>query len=140
MFISAGFLFASGSILADDGGETEADGETPPVVKTIYVKMEPSFVTNYGEPVTRKLKYVKADVSLRVSGSKAERVVERHMPNLRNEIVLLLSSQTAEAMASGQAQEAVRKQALKAVNKVLKDEEETESIDDLLFTNFVVQR
>ncbi|PID43682.1 MAG: flagellar basal body-associated protein FliL [Proteobacteria bacterium] len=134
VFVSASLIVASGYVVAED------EEGVAPVARTVYVKMEPAFVTNYGEPVTRKMKYVKAEISLRVSSPDAEQAVLRHMPNLRNEIVFLLSSQSAESMAAGQAQEMVRKDALKAVNKVLRDEDETATVDDLLFTNFVVQR
>ncbi len=124
------------------GGSFAEEGEegAPPKATTIYVKMEPAFVTNYGSPRTNKLKYVKAEVTLRVSSAAAEAAISRHMPYLRNEMVMLLSSQTEQSMASGEAQEMVRKEALKGVNRILKTEEETEQVEDLLFTNFIVQR
>lgn len=135
--ILAGWLMLSASTgICAEGGEEGA----APKPSTIYVKMEPAFVTNYGTPRTSKLKYVKADVTLRVSSPAAEAAVNRHMPNLRNAVVMLLGNQTEQDMASGDAQEIVRQAALKEVNQILKAENESEEVSDLLFTNFIVQR
>lgn len=103
--------------------------------------MKPAFVTNYGTPGKKKLKYVKADISLRVTSKDAADAVEAHMPYLRNEVVLLLSSQSESTMSDPIGQDTVRKLALEAVNKVLSVEAgKGVEVDDLLFTNFVRQR
>lgn len=118
-----------------------AEDDAEPTFKTQYIEMKPSFVTNYGGPAKKKLKYVKADISLRVTTKESAAAVEAHMPYLRNEVVFLLSGQTEKAMSNVVAQEEVRQSALKAINKVLEDEAGGgTSVDDLLFTNFVVQR
>jgi flagellar FliL protein len=109
--------------------------------KTQYIEMKPAFVTNYGAPGKKKLKYVKADISLRVTSKDAADAVEAHMPYLRNEVVMLLSSQSESTMSDPIGQDTVRKLALEAVNKVLSVEAgKGVEVDDLLFTNFVVQR
>ncbi|ARU54210.1 flagellar basal body-associated protein FliL-like protein [Oleiphilus messinensis] len=108
--------------------------------QTQYIEMKPSFVTNFGQPGNKKLKFVKADVSLRVTTRASADAVEHHMAYLRNEIVFLLSSQAESAMISGEGQETVRQAALKSVNAFLRKEADGAMVDDLLFTNFVVQR
>lgn len=125
--------FSLASKAEDEGGE--------PTFKTQYIEMKPSFVTNYGGPAKKKLKYVKADISLRVTSAQTADAVDAHMPYLRNEVVFLLSAQTEQSMKDAVSQDVIRKDALKAINKVLQEEVGSSiEVDDLLFTNFVVQR
>lgn len=127
------------AVLLPSVSYAEEDGE--PTFKTQYIEMKPSFVTNYGGPAKKKLKYVKADISLRVKTKASAAAVDAHMPYLRNEVVFLLSGQSEKAMSNVIAQEEVRKSALEAINKILAEEAGDDiRVDDLLFTNFVVQR
>ncbi len=104
-----------------------------------YIEMTPSFVLNYGPP-SPKLSYAKVDISLRVNTKAAVTAVEHHMPALRNAIVLLFSKQAEEIMGNNQGREKLRLEALEALKGILQEEEGSAMIDDLLFTNFVVQR
>lgn len=104
-----------------------------------YIEIKPSFVVNYGE-IKNKLKYLKADVSVRVYGKPAAEKVEQHMPLLRDGLVLLFSRQIDKNISSAKGKEALRQEALKILQDRLKEEEGRPIIDDLLFTSFVVQR
>lgn len=114
----------------------EEEAATPQVE---YYDLQPSFVTNYGVS-TGKLKFVKATVSVRATSPTAIAEVMSHEPMLRHEIVMLLSRQTDETMTSTAGQEAIRTEALKIVQDALEAETGSTQIDDLLFTEFVVQR
>jgi len=118
------------------GDETEAEADANEQVK--YIEMRPSFVINYGGPAN-KLKFAKVDISLRVNTSSAEESVASHMPALRNEVVLLLSRQTDDAMDNTAGRELIRSKALESLNEVLQEETGAGGIGDLLFTTFVVQ-
>ena len=63
-----------------------------------------------------------------------------HLPALRNALVLLLSQQDEAAVSTGGGREILRAQALGELNVILEREEGQAMIDDLMFTNFVVQR
>jgi len=104
-----------------------------------YIDLKPAFVANFGGP-SPKLKFIKADVSLRVHSPEAAALVEQHMPLIRHEIVLLLSSQEDKEISTMQGQEKVRLEALERVKKVLGEETGKVCAEDLLFTNFVLQR
>ena len=107
-----------------------------------YIEMQPAFVVNFG--TTGRIGYLKTDVSLRVS-AQAAGAVELHMPALRHELIMLLSSQSAEALAAPEQREALRLAALEAVRRVIAaaagDTGSAESgVKDLLFTSFILQR
>lgn len=104
-----------------------------------YYDLQPSFVTNYGVS-SGKLKFVKATVSVRATSQAAIAEVMSHEPLLRHEIVMLLSRQTDDTMTSTAGQETIRTEALKLVQDALESETGNTQIDDLLFTEFVVQR
>nr|WP_069086647.1 flagellar basal body-associated protein FliL [Pseudomonas sp. TCU-HL1] len=114
--------------------EQPKEGEAP---KVAYIDLVPSLVGNYG-PGPR-LKYYKADISLRVTGPEAEEKVTRHEPLIRNQLVMLFSQQTDETLSSSDSKEKLRQEALKQVQQVLNSEEGQPLVDDLLFNNLIVQ-
>ena len=108
--------------------------------KARYLELKPSFVTNFGDAATKKIKFVKADVSLQVFSDEALQVVMAHDALIRHQVVMLLSKQTEETMAVMDGQEKLRVQILEQVRAALKQETGKEQVDDLLFTTFVIQR
>ena len=116
-----------------EGGESKAAG------KSEYLEMKPSFIANYGGP--GPIHFLKVDIALRLDkGEKTGVTVEHHMPYLRHALVMLLSRQTDETISTMEGKEKIRADALAAVQKILQDEEGAPLVQDLLFTNFVVQR
>ncbi|MDX9873980.1 MAG: flagellar basal body-associated FliL family protein [Spongiibacteraceae bacterium] len=105
---------------------------------TQYVELQPAFVTNYGGP--GPIHFLKADLAVRVAGAAAAGLVEHHMPQLRHELVMLLSNQTEASLSSVDDRERLRQQALTAVQAVLERETGAPVAEDLLFNSFVLQR
>ena len=104
-----------------------------------YIELKPAFVVNYGG--VGKIKYLKADISLRVDDPEAIEAVNHHMPLIRNALVLLFSRQTDEAMASVEGKEAMRQDSLTEINRLLEEETGHQAaIKDVLFNNLVMQR
>lgn len=104
-----------------------------------YIELKPAFVVNYGG--VGKIKYLKADISLRVDDPKAVEAVNHHMPLIRNALVLLFSRQTEEAMASVEGKEAMRQDSLTEINRLLAEETgQQAAINDVLFNNLVMQK
>lgn len=114
--------------------EGEGEGAAPQV---IYHTLTPALVGNFG--TGPKLKYYKADVALRVTGADAEAKVTHHEPLIRNQLVMLFSQQTEENLATPDAKEKLRQEALKQVQQVLTDEEGVPLVEDLLFNNLILQ-
>lgn len=115
--------------------ESKSEEAAQPVVS--YVNLFPSLVGNYG--AGPRLKYYKADVALRVTGAEAAARVEHHQPLIRNQLVMLFSEQTDETLADLEGKERLRQTALKQIQQVLTQEEGKPLVEDLLFTNLVVQ-
>jgi flagellar FliL protein len=128
------------AIAQDEAAEVEVgeDGEPIPVKTAVYVPLQPPFVVNYGGK--GRLKYLRAELSVRVADSQLANSIRHHLPFIRNQLVLLFSRQTEETVNSVQGREELRNKALEAVKGVILEEDELEGVEDLFFTNFVVQR
>ncbi len=120
---------------ADADATTSAEG-----AEVRYLPLQPAFVCNFGLATDGHLQYVKTDVSVRLSSRMAESATRNHLPALRNAMVLLLSRQDEASVSTSSGREAIRNQALIELNEILMQEEGVAYIDDLMFTNFVVQR
>lgn len=122
-------------LMAHASEDPQAKEGAAPVVA--YVSLFPALVGNFGEGP--KLKFFKADISLRVTGADVEARVKHHDPLIRNQLVMLFSQQTEEAMAAPGARETLRAEALKQVQDVLTEEEGKPLVEDLLFNNLIIQ-
>jgi len=116
------------------------EDESAPASVAQYHNLSPSFVANFGSSNSKKLKFVKADVSVRATNTTAINEVMNHDALVRHQIVMLLSRQTEETLSNPAGQEAVRLEALTVVKAALKTETGSGQIEDLFFTSFVVQR
>lgn len=132
-------LLALSLPLMAHASESKEEGEgkegAAPVVS--YVTLVPALVGNFGDGP--KLKFFKVDLSLRVTGADVEAMVKHHEPLIRNQLVMLFSQQTEEAMAAAGARETLRVEALKQVQDVLNQEEGKPLVEDLLFNNLIIQ-
>ena len=126
-------LIALASLSVTVRGESEKSGGVK------YVTLQPAFVTNYGITKTGRMMYLKADVTLKVSNPEAEAAVKYHNPALRNALVLLFSRQDDAVVSSSDGREQLRQQALVELRTIMNTEESKDLIDDLVFSNFVVQ-
>ena len=125
--------FAAMAQEEEGGGEGE-EGKAPAVA---YISLVPALVGNYG--TGPKLKVFKADIALQVTGSEAEAKVGHHEPLIRNQLVMLFSQQTDDAMNNVESKEKLRTEALKQVQDVLTQEEGKPLVENLLFNNLIVQ-
>ncbi|WP_207060699.1 flagellar basal body-associated FliL family protein [Motiliproteus sp. SC1-56] len=130
LLLAALLLVSALPVLAQQGGGAYVE----------YIELQPPFITNYGGP--GPLKYLKAEVSIKVTSREAEAKVKLHQPNIRNNLVFLLSRQNDDSVNSAAGREQIRRQALEAVREILVEEygqQGYEMVGDLLFTSFVVQ-
>lgn len=136
-----GVLGLPGNVFAsEDSEDSEETGVEAESRQVRYVDLQPAFITNVGISDNGSLMYVKTDISVRVSSMPAELATRYHLPALRNAIVLLLSRQDEAAVSTGRGREIIRAEALSELRTILEFEEGEPCLDDLMFTNFIVQR
>lgn len=115
---------------ADDASE-RPDG-------AIYLPLKPTFVVNYGGK--GRLRYLRADITVRVDGPEAASSVRHHLPYIRNNLVMLFASQTDASLESQAGKEALRQEALAEVRAVLQQEDGRGGVVDVYFDNLVIQK
>ena len=140
LILMASVIIASHIAIPLSAEEASQDVPDPIGGVVRYVELKPTFVTNYGISDNGKLRYIKADVTVRVSNKEAEYATRYHLPALRNSLVMLLSRQDESTVSSASGRETIKAEALAEVREVLVAEEGDPFIEDLMFTNFVVQR
>ncbi len=118
---------------ADAGPQADAT-----VSGAIYIPLKPPMVVNYGGP--GRLKYIKADLSVRVANVAAADSVRHHMPYIRNNLIMLFSAQTDETIASQSGKESLRKESLGEIRDIVKKEDDLEGVIDLYFNSFILQK
>ena len=68
-----------------------------------------------------------------------EEELKRHMPVIRNNLVLLFSSKTSSELVTAEGKQALQNEALSSIQKVLEDETGNKGIEAVYFTSFVMQ-
>ena len=129
------------SVHSEDDSPEEAaaaDGDGTTKAPAIYLPIKPAFVVNYGGK--GRLKYIKTELSVRLENTEAANSVRHHLPLIRNNLVMLFSSQTDQSIGSQDGQEALRQDILQEIQRVVSVEDGIEGVKDVFFTTFFVQR
>jgi flagellar FliL protein len=104
-----------------------------------YVDLGAPFVTNYDGG--GRLKYLKARVTLRVRAPGPDAVI-RHLPYIRNQLVMLFSRQLEEDLTSTRGKDELQQEALRIVRdalRLLEGQLVADTVVNLYFPEYVIQ-
>lgn len=110
---------------------------TQPSPAAIYYPLTPEFVTNFS--VRGRQRFVKMDMTLMLRDGQVLPAVELHRPALRNAIVMLMRGQVYDELQTPEGKELLRQHILTAIQEVLQTEIGLPGVEQVLFTNFVMQ-
>jgi flagellar protein FliL len=128
-----GWLLLSG----DKEDAAEAAPAAPVRQAAIYHPLEPAFVVNYTH--AGRQRYMQVSVVLMGRNAAGMTALTQHTPLIRNQLVMLFSSEEYEALFSPEGKEALRERATLAVQSLLEKEIGNPVIESVLFTNMVLQ-
>lgn len=119
--------------------EDMANLEPPPPPKqpAVYYPMQPVFVVNFESQGRQR--FLQAELNLMLRDKDVVPALELHMPAIRNSLVMLFSGQIYEDLQTAEGKELLRQQALLSVQEVLQQEIGKPGVEQVLFTNFVMQ-
>lgn len=121
---------------AKDGEESEEDGDGPKEPAK-YLSLEPAFVVNLaGADADR---YLQVQVELMTRDPLAADAIKLHTPAIRDRLLLLFGTKSAEELSAREGRESLRQLALAEVQKVMNEETGEDSVEALYFTSFVTQ-
>lgn len=124
------------------GGDEEvpAEGEeaaVPEVVQLQYFDMKPAFTVNFH--VDNRARILQMKLSLAYRDDSAREAVELHMPLIRHNLINLISSEDFNSLRTLEGREALRQKILESVQQVIEQETGEAGVENVLFTNFVMQ-
>lgn len=111
--------------------EAEAEEEAKP---PIYERLE-TFTVNLADQES----YLQAEISLKVANPEVQQKIQQHMPEVRDALLRLLSSKTAEELMTAEGKTALAEEVRKEVNRVIGVKKASRGVKDVLFTSFIIQ-
>lgn len=106
------------------------------IEKAQYVKIKPSITTNY---ISERLRYVQADVAIKVRGDDSVSAVEAHIPRIKHQLIMVLSRQEYDGVSTQEGRAIIKELALEEINTIMDGEGLRPTIEEVLFTGFIVE-
>ncbi|MFF5865866.1 flagellar basal body-associated protein FliL [Pseudomonas sp. NPDC012596] len=104
----------------------------------LYEALSPAFVVNFNQ--NGRQRYMQVSITLQGRNQADMDALKVHMPVIRNNLVMMFSGQGFDTLASSPVgQEMLRQKATAVVQEVAQKEVGKPVVDQLLFTNFVLQ-
>jgi len=133
------FMMKSMGMLDGKGGGAQKQeqvvvSDKPP----IYFPLEPAFVANFKDRGRTRF----LQISLDVMTTEQEIIdeMQKHMPLIRNNILILLSKQDGDVLQSGEGKEKVREAILKELQTIMTEKTGmVKTIEDVYITSYVTQ-
>lgn len=122
---------------AAGGAEKKAEKAKPPAAP-LYFKYDPAFVVNFGGEGSAR--YLQVMVETMTRDPAVAEIIKNNEPAVRNDLVLLFSSQDNATLLSSEGKEKLRQSTLEAIRKVVAAEGgDPKLVENVYFTSFVIQ-
>ncbi len=105
--------------------------------KPLYLAIDPAFVVNLQDHGS--LRFLQVGVEVLTHQQQVIDALNLNMPQVRDRLVMLFSSQTYESVSTLQGKERLRKEALAQIRQVMQKEIGEPGVDAVYFTSFVMQ-
>lgn len=127
------------AFLMMSGGEEEvvAESSEPVQQPAIYFDFKPPFVVNF--QWKGRQRYVQISLSMMTRSESVIETLQKHMPLVRNNLVMIFGAQEFEILRTPEGKEALRQSILEELQKIMTDETGEPGVEQVLFTNFVMQ-
>lgn len=118
--------------------EAKAEESAAPTKKqAIYEILAPSFVVNFNQ--NGRQRYLQVAVALMGRDQAQMDALREQMPLVRNQLVMLFSSQNFDSLVTPVGKEMLRQQATSSLQELAKKATGQLTVEQVLFTNFVLQ-
>lgn len=94
----------------------------------VYLTMVPEFIVNFGPK--SKVRYLQVDLQIATREEASFDIVNTYRPQIRNDILILLSDVTYDALKDRAGKEALQKRLLNALNKVVAEHSKSTEGED----------
>lgn len=139
LFILIGLLFAGAGIggtwyfMSNHGSGSAAEKKQ----LTTFVRLEPFTVNLQAEK--GRSHYLQVELSLKVNETEVISAIENNRPEIRNQILLLLSSKKSSEINTLEGKQSLSQNIAQAIKSKIESEVLQSDILDVLFTSFIIQ-
>lgn len=135
-------MFSEEPPAAAEGGEASGEAAAAEeVVETampaIYYPLKPTIIVNFN--ARGRQRFLQADVSLMVREDDVVAAIEEHGTMLQHGLLMLFGGQDYGELQTPEGKELLRQMALEEVQRMLEQEIGKPGVEQVLFTNFVMQ-
>ncbi|CDF85270.1 flagellar basal body-associated protein FliL [Pseudomonas sp. QL9] len=127
------FFLSRGAKPAEPPPAEASSGKKP----ALYEVLAPSFVVNFNQ--NGRQRYLQVSVALMGRDQAQLDALQEQMPLVRNQLVMLFSSQNFDSLTTPVGKEMLRQQATASIQEVAKKATGQLTVEQVLFTNFVLQ-
>ncbi len=120
-----------------EDSDTEKSEEVATAGEAYYFSLDPPFIVNFSGK--SRARFLQVSIEGLTRDAKVKEDITKHFPQVRNNLVMLLSAKTYDELSSQEGKVTLRKQVLKEIQKVLEAETGHEGVEDVFFTSFVMQ-
>ncbi|MCP8464875.1 flagellar basal body-associated protein FliL [Pseudomonas sp. ZM23] len=114
-----------------------AEAAVPGKKQAVYEILAPAFVVNFNQ--SGRQRYLQVAVALMGRDQAQMDALREQMPLVRNQLVMLFSSQNFDSLVTPVGKEMLRQQATSSIQELAKKATGQLTVEQVLFTNFVLQ-
>jgi len=133
----AAALETGDSEASEEGEEGDTEGEAAATGDALYVPMPRPF--RFNVPGASRDRFVEIRVQLLVRGADNEEEAKKHIPSIESTLLNVFSQANADDLATSAGKASLKYKALAEVQKELKEIAGAKTVDQILFTGFVMQ-
>ena len=123
-------------LISGDKEET-AEGAAVVAVPAAHYMALDNMVVNFAQ--RGPARFLQVEMQLMAHDPAAFRVIEQHMPVIRNDLLVLLGSISYEEASSREGKERLNQAILETINGIVQERSNLAGIQAVYFTNFVMQ-
>ncbi len=102
-----------------------------------YLALDPPLVVSFED--RQAIRFLQVTVEVMARDEASIKAVTTHTPVIRNNLLMLMGGRTLSDLTSTEGKELLRTESLSEVQRILKEFDDKNDIEELYFTSFVVQ-
>jgi len=120
----------------EEGEQAETEEKVVEAAEPVFIKLDTFTVNlNPGEGD----KYLQVDMTLNATDLRDVEEIEKRMPQVRNRILMILTSKLASEIADMEGKQALSEEITESINEPYSEGAEPLTVSETFFTSFVIQ-
>lgn len=136
--VLGGVGFGAWMVFSGQSTDSPKEAKKVELLPPRYVNLDPPFVVNFEADTV--VRFLQVTVGVMTRDPATETLIKENDPRVRNDLLMILSGQNYESVATAEGKEALRTKCLEAVRAIVRElQGDPTKIEALYFTSFVMQ-